>query len=127
MPNNTSLKTALAVRQLQKEEASKKSLHTNATSSEKPNNSNTPEMNELTLEQRHEIDEYLENYSRNPSNSNKYRIGLHAYIESLLTAHENKVQLQLRASRIRELELKKKVDAVENMLEAFGLQIKGDE
>lgn len=40
---------------------------------------------ELTLKQRQEIDQYLEDYAKNPSNSNKYRIGLHAHLNDLIS------------------------------------------
>jgi hypothetical protein len=39
---------------------------------------------ELTFEQRQEIDKFLEGFKVNPSNSNKFRIGLHAYINEIL-------------------------------------------
>jgi hypothetical protein len=44
---------------------------------------------ELTFEQCQEIDKYLEDYKNNPSNSNKYRIGLHAYINEILSEVSN--------------------------------------
>lgn len=41
---------------------------------------------ELTFEQQQEITKILELYRRNPSNSNKYRYQLFAYIDDLLSA-----------------------------------------
>jgi hypothetical protein len=41
---------------------------------------------ELTFEQQQEITKILELYRTNPSNSNKYRYQLFAYIDDLLSA-----------------------------------------
>ena len=43
---------------------------------------------EITFEQYQEIDKYLEDYKNNPSNSNKYRFGLHAYTANLIAIKE---------------------------------------
>jgi hypothetical protein len=43
---------------------------------------------ELSFEQRLEIDDFLEGYKNNPSNSNKYRIGLHAHINKILISQK---------------------------------------
>jgi hypothetical protein len=48
---------------------------------------------ELTLEQRKEVDAYLEGYKNNPSNSNKWRIGLHAYINELIQDRERQARI----------------------------------
>lgn len=51
----------------------------------------------LTFAQSQEIDKYLEDYRKNPSNSNKYRIGLHAYVNELLAAHTKATREQVVA------------------------------
>lgn len=50
---------------------------------------------ELTFEQCQEVDKYLEDYKNNPSNSNKYRTGLHAYINELITSEVTKAVNQI--------------------------------
>lgn len=40
--------------------------------------------NEMTFEQQKEVTTILENYRRNPSNSNKFRFELFAYIDALI-------------------------------------------
>lgn len=47
---------------------------------------NLTDNTELTFAECQEIDKFLEAYKNNPSNSNKFRIGLHAHINDLITA-----------------------------------------
>lgn len=54
----------------------------------------TQDGNELTLAERKEIDAYLESYKNNPSNSNKYRIGLRAFIEELISSRSQPIKEQ---------------------------------
>lgn len=90
------------------------------------------EHTELTFEQRQRVDEYLEGYKNNLSNSNKFRIGLHAYIDGLLAAN-----LEATLAKLDELIPKKKYilhltgnefreahgfnDCIEQIREAVGL------
>jgi hypothetical protein len=58
----------------------------------------------LTFEQTKEIDEFLEGYNRNPSNSNKWRYALHAHINELLAKQADSLKQSLVA------EMPKKID-----------------
>lgn len=54
---------------------------------------------EITFEQKRFIDSLLENYRRNPSNSNKYRIGLHTAIEEII---DEKLTHYISKARVKE-------------------------
>lgn len=46
---------------------------------------------ELTADEKSVIDVLLNNFKNNPSNSNKFRIGLHAYFEELVEQKISKI------------------------------------
>jgi hypothetical protein len=46
----------------------------------------------MSFEQQQEITAILESYRTNPSNSNKYRFELFAYIDKILAAHQAEVE-----------------------------------
>lgn len=49
---------------------------------------------ELTFAECQELDAFLEGYKNNPSNSNKWRIGLHAHVNELIHARETAAEKQ---------------------------------